>query len=284
MIKLFDDLLLLKKEIRSIEIENEIDSILELDLPFFRSEKNLTVLYLPLYTEINQKILMIANKKNIFFYPKQNNFNKDKNHKSLLKEKHGESTLVIFSSLKMALKNYSEQFQKIRSKMNELDINPVLDRVEIAGRELRKLTDLMEGLLELIIVVKERNIDEFDISLISFDYDLLNTETRYWLERCRSHMYRIASLRTKCEMQANKQLNDTMSRLTVIMAFLTIVGIVVSVPGTVGAIFGIPALSDAYFRPNTTLLVFVLVGATMLSIALGYLYWKSLGFVYVKPR
>ncbi len=265
MIKLFDDLLL-KKEIRSIEIENEIDSILELDLPFFRSEKNLTVLYLPLYTEINQKILMIANKKNIFFYPKQNNFNKDKNHKSLLKEKHGESTLVIFSSLKMALKNYSEH------------------RVEIAGRELRKLTDLMEGLLELIIVVKERNIDEFDISLISFDYDLLNTETRYWLERCRSHMYRIASLRTKCEMQANKQLNDTMSRLTVIMAFLTIVGIVVSVPGTVGAIFGIPALSDTYFRPNTTLLVFVLVGATMLSIALGYLYWKSLGFVYVKPR
>jgi Mg2+ and Co2+ transporter CorA len=77
-------------------------------------------------------------------------------------------------------------------------------------------------------------------------------------------------------MQSNKELNATMGRLTVIMTFLTIVSIVVSVPGTVGAIFGIPALSDAYFRPHTLLLVLVLIMTTLLSIVLGFAYWKSL--------
>jgi Mg2+ and Co2+ transporter CorA len=89
-------------------------------------------------------------------------------------------------------------------------------------------------------------------------------------------MYRIASLRTKAEMKSSSDLNSTMKRLTVIMTFLTIVSIVVSVPGTIGAILGIPALSNAYFENYTTTLVWVLIGLTLLSILLGYLYWKSL--------
>src|SRR3989344_9063623 len=161
--------------------------------------------------------------------------------------------------------------------MDKLDVNPIIDEIENSGRDLRRLTDKLEGLVETIIVIKEREIKEFDMAMISFDYDILNTEVRYLLERCRSHIYRISSLRTKSEMKSNKQLNDTMSRLTVIMTFLSLASIVVSVPGTIGAIFGIPALSDTYFKPHTNLLVLILIIATLLSIVLGYLYWKSLG-------
>ncbi|OGZ70765.1 MAG: hypothetical protein A2904_02570 [Candidatus Staskawiczbacteria bacterium RIFCSPLOWO2_01_FULL_33_9] len=67
-----------------------------------------------------------------------------------------------------------------------------------------------------------------------------------------------------------------MKKLTVIMTFLTIASIVVNVPGTVGAIFGIPALSNAYFESHTIMLIITLVITTVLSILLGYLYWKSL--------
>ena len=77
-------------------------------------------------------------------------------------------------------------------------------------------------------------------------------------------------------MKANKELNDTIKKLTVITTFLTIVSIVVNVPGTVGAIFGIPALSTAFFDGHTTGLVLTLILTTVLSTMLGYIYWRSL--------
>jgi hypothetical protein len=77
-------------------------------------------------------------------------------------------------------------------------------------------------------------------------------------------------------MRSNRELNDTMKKMTVIMTFLTIISIVVNVPGTVGAIFGIPALSDAYFESHTTFLVITLILTTLLSMFLGVIYWRSL--------
>ena len=163
--------------------------------------------------------------------------------------------------------------------MNTLEFDPILDSIEDTGRHLRKLTDRMEALFQIIIELKEDDIKCFDLSLVNFEYELFSTEARYWLERCRSHNYRIASLRTKSEMKSNRELNDTMKKLTVIMTFLTIASIVVNVPGTVGAIFGIPALSNAYFESHTTLLIFTLILTTCFSILLGFLYWKSLHLV-----
>ncbi|MEK6819971.1 MAG: CorA family divalent cation transporter [Nanoarchaeota archaeon] len=284
MITIFQDIDKFKEEIKKIGIERDIDSVLKLDLPFFEKHDKFVLISLPLYNQDNSKELIIISKKQTLVFS-NNKFNDyEKKYKSILGKKYGESTVMIFLVLKNVLKNYSEQFQIIRDEMDKLDINPVIDDVEKYGRDLRRLTDKLEGLVETIIVIKEREIKEFDMVMISFDYDILNTEVRYLLERCRSHIYRISSLRTKSEMKSNKQLNDTMGRLTVIMTFLSIAGIVVSVPGTIGAIFGIPALSDAYFKPHTVLLIFALILATFLSIILGYVYWKSLGLKYHKPK
>ena len=161
--------------------------------------------------------------------------------------------------------------------MNDLDLDPHLDLIEDTGRQLRKLTDRMEGLFQIIIELKEEEINCFNPLLINFEYDVLSTEARYWLERFRSHIYRISSLRTKSEMRSTKELNDTMKKLTVITTFLTITSIVVNVPGTIGAIFGIPALSNAYFESHVTMLVATLVTTTVLTVLFGLMYWKHLG-------
>ncbi len=281
MIKIFETLAELKKAMVSAKIERDIDSVLKLDLPFFDYQGKLSFLFFPVYTEPG-KCLILISKKNIFVHTSLSLNNYERDHKAVLKKKYGESTLITFLMLKNVLKNYSEQFQKIRNKMNELETMPILDQVEESGRALRRLTDKMESFVEFLIVLKQREIKQFDIKLVSFDYDVLSTEARYWLERCRSHIYRIASLRTKSEMQSNKELNNTMSNLTVIMTFLTIISIVVSVPGTIGAIFGIPALSDTYFKAHTDMLVIVLVISTLMSVMLGLLYWKSLGLKFKK--
>ncbi len=276
MINFFNNLKEFKKEVLSLKLEIDLDAIIDLDFTFFEIYDKYTLLNISDYDQINPKNILLTSKKHILVYSNKNFNNYEKNFKNIIKKPYGESTVIILSLLKNILKNYSREFQKIREGMNSLEFDPVIEKVERFGRELRRLTDHFEELVQLIITLKERGIKEFNTSLIMFDYDILNAEARYWLERCRSHIYRIASLRTKSEMKSNRELNATITRLTLIMTFLSIVGIVVSVPGTIGAIFGIPALSDAYFQPNTTTLVLVLIISTLLTIILGYGYWKSL--------
>jgi len=276
VIKILGDIEDLKKEISSLNLNINVEPILNIDLPFMENQESFTLINIPFYhIENNRNLIFVADEKTIIYSPIKLD-NLESKFKKLLKKKHGESTIIIFLILKTVLKNYFHEFERIRDIMNALDLNPLLDSIEEAGKELRKLTDRTEGLLQLIIELKEKEVEAFDTTSIAFDYEMLNTETRYALERCRSHVYRISSLRTKSEMKSNKELNDTMKKLTVIMTFLTIVSIVVNVPGTIGAIFGIPALSDAYFEAHIVGLVTTLILTTALSVLLGYLYWRSL--------
>ena len=276
MIKLAENLEELKKELTEINKEVEIDKILGIDLPFMESQNDFTVMNIPSYGMENQSNFVFIADNKVLLYTPFNSKKHDKKLEKLLTRKKGESTISIFVLLRSILKNYSHEFIRIRDVMNSLESDPMLDSIEKTGSQLRKLTDRIEGLFQIVIELKEEDIKCFNVSLIDFEYEIFTTETRYWLERCRSHIYRIASLRTKSEMRSNRELNDTMKKLTVIMTFLTIASIVVNVPGTVGAIFGIPALSNAYFESHTIMLIITLVITTVLSILLGYLYWKSL--------
>ncbi len=265
----------LKKEIENLKLGVEIDDILRIDIPFMESEDEFTILNIPSYGDTKLNLVLVSKNK-IIAHSSVNSIKFDKKYEKLVKKKKGESTVLIMLFLKSILKNYSKEFLRIRDRMNQLESNPNLDLIEECGMQLRKLTDRLEGLLQIIIELKEEEVDCFDSSIVQLEYELFSTEARYWLERGRSHNYRTASLRTKSEMKSNRELNDTMKKLTVIMTFLTIVSIVVNVPGTVGAIFGIPALSNAYFENHVMLLVATLVFMTALSVLLGFIYWKSL--------
>ncbi len=251
-----------------------LGKVTSLDYPFLDTDSSFTLLSVPSYHEQKNNIVFVCD--HTYMLTAATIQNVESKFKNQLKKKHGESTISILLLLKAVLKNYSLEFELIRGKMNQLDLDPMIDEIEYSGRALRKLTDRLEALSHVILQLKERDIETFDTKLISFEYEILQTESRYWLERCRSHAYRIASLRTKSEMKANAELNTTMKKLTVITTFLSIVAIVVNVPGTIGAIFGIPALSNAYFESHTQGLVISLIVTTLLSVVLGFIYWKSL--------
>ncbi len=276
MIEFFNNLDNFKQRVAQLRLVIDIDALSKLDFPLFDHRASYTLISVPLYNNPLGRAIVVLSKRNALAFSDGSFERGTREFKTILKKPYGESTALAFTFLKSVLRNYSHEFERIRNRMNDLDLNPVLDHIETSGRDLRRLTDRFEELVQLIILLKERSVKSFDVELIGFDYELLSGETRYWLERCRSHIYRIASLRTKYEMKSNRELNVTMRRLTVITTFLTITSIVVSVPGTIGAIFGIPALSDAFFKLHTTLLVWVLIGSTLLSILLGYVYWVSL--------
>lgn len=284
MIEFFNDLARFNKQIARLKLSIDVEALSKLDFPLFDHRRNYTLVSVPLYNNSLGRAIIILSKKRSLVFSDSSLEAGTKNFKKILTKPYGESTALAFVFFKTVLRNYSQEFERIRTHMNELDLRPVLDSIEASGRDLRRLTDRFEELVQLIILLKEREVREFNVELIGFEYELLNAETRYWLERGRSHMYRIASLRTKYEMHSNRELNATMRRLTLITTFLTITSIVVSVPGTIGAIFGIPALSDAFFKPHTVLLVWILIASTLLSVLLGYVYWKSLGLPRPQSR
>lgn len=282
MIIRVEDIEKLSEHIKNEDHEISLDKVASIDYPFLESNDEFTLLSVPAYHEKKNNIVFICDKT--YIMTQEDIGNIESRFKTQLKKKHGESTVSILLLLKAIVKNYAQQFNNIRQRMDELDLDPVIDDIEANGRALRKLTDRIEALLHVILQIKEREIENFETNLISFDYEILLTETRYWLERCRSHAYRIASLRTKSEMKANAELNTTMKKLTVITTFLSIVAIVVNVPGTIGAIFGIPALSNAYFESHTQGLVIALITTTIISVVLGFVYWKAIGLQAPKTK
>lgn len=265
-----------KNKLKELGFEQDIDELLRLDLIFFEQYDKFVLINIKDYDEEPNNFLLLSKENTVILTSTQLNGKQLTLYKNIIKKDYGESTALTLLVLKQILRNYALEFEKIRVEIQDVENKLNFNSVEKVGRKLRKLTDRFEEILDLIIKLGERHIKEFDINLVKYDYDVLTAEARYRMERSRSHIYHVSSLRSKVDIQSTAELNKTITRLTIIMTFLTILSIVVSVPGTIGAVFGIPALSDLYFKPHPNLLVYTLIISTIITIIFGWLYWKRL--------
>lgn len=276
MYKVFTNFAEFNREVKEAGLKVNLKELTLLDYNFLQTYDNFTIINIRDYDKEPNNLIILSPKKTFFYGGKDFVNGNLRQFSNILNKKYGESTAITFLVLEAVLTNYTTEFEGIRKELVELEQNLNIDKIEEEGRRLRKLIDRLEDFFDILIRLEERKLAEFDSKLINYDYNILTSEAKYWLERCRSNMYRIASLRTKCDIKSNSELSERITKLTIIMTFLTIVSIVVSIPGTIGAIFGIPALSDAYFKGNNRFLLGSLVISTLLAIALGYIYWKKL--------
>ncbi|GEM_PF-5088861 len=276
MYKVFTNFAEFNREVKEAGLKVNLKELTLLDYNFLQTYDNFTIINIRDYDKEPNNLIILSPKKTFFYGGKDFVNGNLRQFSNILNKKYGESTAITFLVLEAVLTNYTTEFESLRKELVELEQNLNIDRIEEEGRRLRKLIDRLEDFFDILIRLEERKLAEFDSKLISYDYNILTSEAKYWLERCRSNMYRIASLRTKCDIKSNSELSERITKLTIIMTFLTIISIVVTIPGTVGAIFGIPALSDAYFKGHNRFLLESLVISTLLSVVLGYVYWKKL--------
>ena len=161
MIKFFTSAEDFKKAASSLKVP-DIEKVLELDFPFFDKQNKYALLSVPIYQDGQQQNLLLLSKKLVLVYSNFNFNSYEKNFKDTLKKPYGESTVISFLTFKHVLKNYSREFERIRAKMTLLDLDPILGEIERCGRELRRLTDRCEELVQMIMVLKERDIEEFN--------------------------------------------------------------------------------------------------------------------------
>ncbi len=276
MYKIFTNFNDFNREVKDSGLKINLKELTLLDYNFLQTYDEFTIINIRDYDKEPNNLIVLSLKKVLVYVGKDVINGNLRQFSNVLNKKHGESTAITFLILDAVLTNYTAEFENIRKNLIELEQNLDIDRIEEDGRRLRRLIDRLEDFVDIIIKLEERKLAEFDSKLISYDYNILTSEAKYWLERCRSNMYRITSLRTKCDVKSNSELSERITKLTVIMTFLMIASIVVAIPGTIGAIFGIPALSNAYFEGRNRFLIESLVLSVLLPIILGYLYWKKL--------
>jgi Mg2+ and Co2+ transporter CorA len=82
----------------------------------------------------------------------------------------------------------------------------------------------------------------------------------------------ISIARNKCEVKYSKDLNRSIERLTYIMAYLTIITVVISVPNTVATIYGIAPFAVAV---EPWLIWLLIVATTAVSIVVSYYFIRK---------
>ena len=153
-------------EIKKTHSDIELDKIISLDFPFLNNEQEFTLISIPSYGELKHNFIYASKKIFVLSIAKVSGF--ENNFKQIINKKYGKSTVAILLVLKSVLRNYAHEFERIREVMNRLEVDPRIDIIEDKGRELRKLTDRMEGLLQMILELKEREIKSFDTALSDY--------------------------------------------------------------------------------------------------------------------
>ncbi|MBN2122194.1 hypothetical protein JW721_04010, partial [Candidatus Micrarchaeota archaeon] len=104
-------------------------------------------------------------------------------------------------------------------------------------------------------------------------FDILLARARHLVDRFRSHRAEIDVLRTKSDIIETRKLNKRIELLTKIMAVLTVLSLIISVPNTVATIFGIPKVSEAISIDFAMILI---MASSVLSVVFSYYYVRGI--------
>ncbi|MFH1685476.1 MAG: CorA family divalent cation transporter [Candidatus Micrarchaeota archaeon] len=190
--------------------------------------------------------------------------------------------------------NNSRNFDTLRGieiaadKISEMLSRTDSDREEV-GKEIHKMKHAlmiyMNGLWETIDVLNTLRYG--DPELLSDNRRLLERigaltiETNYQIELA-EHMSQVLSSGLEV-MQSiyNNQLQLLNNRLSLLVAYLTIIGTAVLVPNTIATIFGVPFFDFGHdFLPYYYAII---IGSTLISLILAYMWVRKSGLLPKEP-
>lgn len=279
MIRHFTDFDEFEKAAAKIRGVRSLRELLGIDLNFLESYDNFTIVNLKdAFQDAKPEgdlnnILILSKKASLLFSARKFPKAELSFHRKLLRENYGESTVLCLISLKDVLANYSLFFERLRRNFSEAEKALDYEGLNRITRSMRKLEDKLSDFLRMLIELEDKKVRQVDTSLISYDYDILRAKARLLLDSTNLALGQINSEKREIELRSTNALNKNVEFLSKMMMVLTLVGVVVSVPGSLGAFFGIPAISD--ITPVPTILFWVWV-PTCIAALISYLYWRKL--------
>ncbi len=255
-------------------IAGDLESLHNLDILFYEDyEDKYMIISLP---EINDTIfnqmLVLSDDFNLAYCaetkrkPLKLKLSKIKNREFV------ESTLLAYEVLNSALDAYNMEHTNLIKQANALHSNPDIDQVEILFRKARNLYNVADDVLKLCIEAEDEGLKYIDLKVIPYEFDVLMARARHLVDRMESFKREVDVLRTKCDINETRKLSKRIEILTQIMAVLTVISLVISVPNTVATIFGIPAVSEVF---NFEFILEIVLLSSFLALIASYFYVRG---------
>jgi Mg2+ and Co2+ transporter CorA len=202
-------------------------------------------------------------------------------------EESREATVTAFLVLRKVLSNYISHYEKLKAQVEHAEDTLDIEEIESVGKKLKKFWDVVRDFERLLIELEEKSSGRrfIDTEIIGYDYDVLLAKAAHLSDRVRGAMKEIDNARNKCEVNYSKQLNANIERLTKIMAYITMVQVLIAMPMLIASFYGMnivfpDALRETPEYPmlaSPTIAFGIIVAVTLISIALAYRYLKKWG-------
>lgn len=265
----FDDFV---KKAQEIGITSDLKALLTLDIIFYEEYEDYLILSLTEFDSTPNKILVLSERNNLVYPEVVNAKHALYSIQAKGKEKVRETTVTAFLVLKKTLSTYIAYFEKLNKQTDQVSATLDLDEIEAIDKRLKKFGDAVHDFESLLIELEESTFKFVDAEIIGYDYDILLAKATHLSDRVRGLKKELLAVRGKCEVRFSKELNTNIVRLTQIMAFLTIVTVILTVPNTIATMFGVPSLNQI---AGLEIYAIAMVVTTLLAIVISFYYIRK---------
>lgn len=274
MIKKFTDFEKFKEAAKEHSITSDLDSLRDLDIVFYEDyDEDYMILSLPAVDSSNpNQILILSNDFNLAYCSTETRKSKKLKLSKIRKRKYQASTLLFYEVVSSALNTYFAELASIKKKAHQLHASPDIDKVELVSKSNREIWDIAEDVLRLCIEAEEEEFKYVNIDIIPYEFDILLARARHLVDRIKGIRREMDSLRAKCDIIETRKLNKRIELLTKIMAVLTVVSLVISVPNTVATFFGIPNVGALF---SFDFIIELTIVSGIIAVALSYIYVRG---------
>jgi hypothetical protein len=189
----------------------------------------------------------------------------------------GRTTVIAFVYLNKVLVNYKARIDSLLDAVRELDRE--FDQGKY--RELlainARISDRLEDFHELLVRLQERAFRHVETRYLSFDWNVLLTESQTLQDRVRRRINYLRDLARDQELRSSVELNRRIEHLNVVVRRLTALAMVIAVPTLISSHFGMnfthmPELDVAWAYP-------AVVAGEVLVVLGGILLFRKAGWL-----
>lgn len=245
--------------------------LLQLNTNFVEQTDQYLILNVKEEAELDPNNLMFLRAEGSFIFtkraPRPESF---REFEPLYTRPFGRPTVLAFVILNKALLSYKTRLDALAPAVRDLDQNFDQPRYRELLNVNDRLQDRLEDFHELLVRLQERAFKQVETRYLSFDWNVLITETQTLLDRVRRRLTYLRELARDQEYRASAELNRRIEHLSVVVRRLTALTVIIAVPTLIASHFG---MNFAHMPELAVPWAYPAVIAVEITLMVGAIFW-----------
>ncbi|MBI4168140.1 MAG: hypothetical protein HY515_04235 [Candidatus Aenigmarchaeota archaeon] len=238
-IETYQDFRLFSKAVSNTGMVHDISSLLKLNANFMEVVDSRLIISIRNFDKKRSSNMLVLNTdKTIVYTDEPFTENEIAPLEKMLHKQYGKSTAITFLVLRRTVSRYITTLESLVDTLEGMSNSFDSQKYRSISLKLGRLYDLIEQLQEIMIKLEESNLKEVQTAYVSFDYDVLKAECSYLLDRCRNRFSMLKDIAREREVQATRQLNEKIEKLSSVVMKLTSLTVILMLPNLVASHYG----------------------------------------------